>query len=112
MSKLGDIISEWIASADDWAKKKIDGLPGLFVVKMPARKDTPDHAALEINPADQFGNPTKRRGIYIRSLAEMEQVSKVFGVKKLPEKLVTLCKAAFGDGAVPQTTEAEMLVIE
>jgi len=111
MSDLGKKISEWVASADDWAKWKINDHPGLYVVKMPAKKETPAHGALEINPADQFGNPTKRRGIYIRSVAEMEQVAAVFGVEALPESVSTLCEAVFGEGAVTQTPEAGSLVI-
>ena len=111
LSDLGKKISEWVASADDWAKWKINDHPGLYVVKMPEKKETPAHAALEINPADQFGNPTKRRGIYIRSVAEMEQVAAVFGVKSIPKKIATLCEAVFGDDAVTQTPDADSLVI-
>ena len=59
LSDLGTKISEWVASADDWAKWKVNDHPGLYVVKMPAKKETPAHGALEINPADQFGNPTQ-----------------------------------------------------
>jgi len=113
MSDLGKKLSEWVASetTKDWEKWKISDHPGLYVVKMPAKKETPAHGALEINPADQFGNPTKRRGIYIRSVAEMEQVAAVFGVKALPEKVSTLCEALFGDDAAPQTPDADALVI-
>jgi len=113
LSDLGKIISEWVASetTKDWEKKKIEGIPGLYLVKMPEKKGTPAHAALEINPADQFGNPTKRRGIYIRSVTEMEQVAAVFGVEALPKPIATLCEALFGEGAVPQTPDSEALVI-
>uniref|UniRef100_A0A6M3MDY2 Uncharacterized protein n=1 Tax=viral metagenome TaxID=1070528 RepID=A0A6M3MDY2_9ZZZZ len=115
MSGLAKTISAWVASEDtgDWDKWKIAAFPGLFVVKMPARKDAPAHAALEINPADQFGNPTKRRGIYIRSTAEMEQIATVFGVETLPEKLTMLCDAVFGEkGVVAEIPVAGLLVIE
>lgn len=110
MSDLGKKVSEWVASADDWAKWKINDHPGLYVVKMPEKKGTPAHGALEINPADQFGNPTKRRGIYIRSLAEMQAVADLFG-GKIPKAVETLCDAVFGDGAAPQTPDADALVI-
>jgi len=113
LSKLGEKISEWVASetTKDWEKWKIAAVPGLYVVKMPAKKDTPAHGALEINPADKFGNPTKRRGIYIRSVAEMEQVAAVFGVETLPKELAKLCEALFGEDAAPQTPDADALVI-
>ncbi len=110
MSDLGTKISEWVASADDWAKWKVTGLPGLYVVKMPARKETPAHGALEINPADQFGNPTKRRGIYIRATAEMQAVADLFG-GKIPKEIKTLCDAVFDENAAPQTPDPEALVI-
>jgi len=110
LSDLGTKISEWVASADDWAKWKVTGFPGLYVVKMPAKKETPDHGALEINPADQFGNPTKRRGIYIRSLAEMQAVADLFG-GKIPKEIKTLCDAVFDENAAPQTPDPDALVI-
>ncbi len=111
MSDLGKNISEWVASDEtaDWAKRKIDGYPGLFLVKMPAKKDVPANPALEINPADQYGNPTKRRGIYIRSTAEMQAVANLFG-GKVPELIVKLCDALF-DGAAVVQDAADILVI-
>ncbi len=110
LSDLGKKISEWVASADDWAKWKNTDHPGLYVVKMPAKKDVPAHGALEINPADQFGNPTKRRGIYIRSLAEMQAVADLFG-GKIPKAVSTLCDAVFDENAAPQTPDPDALVI-
>jgi len=108
---LSKTISEWVASetTKDWAKKKIEGYPGLYLVKMPAKKDTPANAALEINPADQFGNPTKRRGIYIRATAEMQAVADLFG-GKIPKAIMTLCDALFDGETVIQDT-SDMLVI-
>ncbi len=108
---MGKTISEWVASDEtaDWAKRKIDGYPGLYLVKMPAKKDVPANPALEINPADQFGNPTKRRGIYIRSTAEMQAVADLFG-GKIPKQIQTLCDALF-DGAAVVQDAADMLVI-
>jgi hypothetical protein len=111
MSDLGKNISEWVASDEtkDWAKRKIEGFPGLYLVKMPAKKDVPANPALEINPADQFGNPTKRRGIYIRATAEMQAVADLFG-GKIPKPIQTLCDALF-DGATVVQDAADMLVI-
>ncbi len=111
MSALGKNISEWVASDEtaDWAKRKIEGYPGLFLVKMPAKKDVPANPALEINPADQFGNPTKRRGIYIRTTAEMQAVADLFGAK-IPKAIATLCDALFGEGTVVQDA-GDLLVI-
>jgi len=111
MSDLGKTISEWVASetTKDWAKKKIQGHPGLYLVKMPAKKDTPAHGGLEINPADQFGNPTKRRGLYIRATAEMQAVADLFG-GKIPKAIVTLCEAMFEGETVIQDA-SDLLVI-
>jgi len=111
MSDLGTTISEWVASetTKDWEKKKIEGFPGLYLVKMPAKKDTPAHPALEINPADQFGNPTKRRGIYIRATAELQSVADLFGAK-VPKPIMTLCNVLFEEVAVVQDA-GDILVI-
>jgi len=111
MSDLGKTISEWVASdtTKDWEKRKIEGFPGLYLVKMPAKKETPAHGALEINPADQFGNPTKRRGIYVRATAEIMAVAAIFGAK-VPKPILTLCDALFGEGAVVQDA-GDILVI-
>jgi hypothetical protein len=111
---LGTKISEWVASeaTKDWAKWKITDFPGLFVVKMPARDDAPARPGLEINPADHDGNPTKRRGVYIRSTDEMQAVASLFGVKKLPKKLADLCASMFGEDVAAQYATEGMLVIE
>lgn len=109
MSELAKKITSFVADAEDWAKLKTS-IPGLYVVKMPERKQIPAHGGLEINPADQFGNPTKRRGIYIRSAAEMAQVAAVFGAK-VPDSVIGLCTAVFGKAGSPVLTTDEVLEI-
>ena len=38
-------------------------VPGVFVLKMPAYKTSPARLAIELNPTDESGAPTKKRGL-------------------------------------------------
>ena len=51
----------------DWTKVPTT-VPGVFIVYMPIAKGASDRSlGVEFNPTDAKGNPTKRRGIYLRS---------------------------------------------
>jgi len=59
----------------DWTKVPTS-VPGVFIVYMPVAKGATERSlGIELNPVDEQGNPTKRRGIYLRSadLAQMKE---------------------------------------
>jgi hypothetical protein len=72
----------FLKTGSDWARMKTT-VPGIFVLKLPAYKKSPARLAVELNPVDEFGNPTKRRGLVIRSTQEFEEYRKLFQHEKL-----------------------------
>ena len=75
-------LSNFLKSGQDWARLKTS-IPGVFVLKMPAYKNSPARLAIEVNPVDAAGNPTKRRGLILRSLQELAEYSKIFQNDKI-----------------------------
>ena len=63
-------LSEFLEEGADWAKVKTT-VPGVFVMKMPGNKSRSPSLAVELNPVDAGGSPTKRRGLIIRSVDEL-----------------------------------------
>jgi hypothetical protein len=55
---------------------KIDDL-GVYVRKIPQSKDGPAYLALEINPADEGGNPMNKMGIIIRSKEQLDSIREI-----------------------------------
>lgn len=54
-------------TSKDWTKKRTS-IPGVFIVYMPKKEGQEVRPlGIEFNPADENGNPTKRRGIYLGS---------------------------------------------
>jgi hypothetical protein len=75
-------LSIFLKTGSDWAKLKTS-VPGIFVLKMPAYKDSPARLAVELNPVDGSGSPTKKRGLVLRSEEEFEEYKAIFLVEKL-----------------------------
>jgi hypothetical protein len=42
---------------------------------------------VELNPVDETGTPKKRRGLILRSTAELEEFKELFSDEKLPKLL-------------------------
>lgn len=66
----------------DWERKPTS-LPGVFILKLPAFKGRAATLAIEINPVDSTGSPSKKRGIVLRSEAEIGEINKVLSNAKL-----------------------------
>jgi hypothetical protein len=75
-------LSLFLKTGPDWGKLKTS-VPGIFVLKMPAYKNSPARLAVELNPVDGSGSPTKKRGIVLRSREELEEYRAIFLVEKL-----------------------------
>ena len=50
---------------------------------MPAYKTSPARLAIELNPTDASGSPTKKRGLVLRSLEELGEYKAIFQYDKL-----------------------------
>ncbi|MGB9727673.1 MAG: hypothetical protein ACPLZF_04615 [Nitrososphaeria archaeon] len=84
-----DKLASFLKTASDWARLKTS-VPGVFVLKLPAYKSNPARLAVELNPVDSSGNPTKKRGLVLRSLDELEEYVKIFQYDKLSTLLKTI----------------------
>ncbi|MEM3383792.1 MAG: hypothetical protein QXL52_05835 [Nitrososphaerales archaeon] len=86
-----DKLALFLKTGSDWARMKTT-IPGLFILKLPAYKNNPSRLAVELNPVDESGSPTKKRGLVIRSLQELEEFSKLFQYDKLSSLLKSIDK--------------------
>ncbi len=72
-------------TSKDWTKKRTS-IPGVFIVYMPKKEgQTVRPLGIEFNPADEQGNPTKRRGIYIQSAEDLAAMKAAVENPKLDE---------------------------
>jgi hypothetical protein len=81
-------LSNFFKTSKDWARL-VTSVPGVFVLKLPQYRRSPTRLAVEINPVDESGRPKKRRGLVLRSGAELEAFKDAFQYEKL-SKLLTL----------------------
>lgn len=75
-------LAEFLKDGADWAKVKTS-VPGIFVIKLPKYKNSPTRLAVEVNPVDAGGNPTKRRGLFIRHMGEFEEFKDLINNDKM-----------------------------
>jgi len=81
-SRLSERLAEFLKSGGDW-ERKATTVPGVFVLKLPPFRGSPARLAVELNPVDKSGQPTKRRGLVIRSSEELEGFRRLLGEEKL-----------------------------
>ena len=60
MGKIEDL-ENLLKSLDDW-EKAVTNIPGVKIIKIPARDTIPERLAVEINPVDEAGNIIKKKG--------------------------------------------------
>ena len=82
-------LAEFLEKSKDWSRLKTS-LPGVFVLKLPQYRSSPPRLAVELNPTDENGKPTKRRGLILRSSRELEEFKKLFDYEKLSKLLSML----------------------
>lgn len=75
---------QFLNDGKDW-EKKATSIPGVFLLRMPTFKSRPPSVVIEVNPVDTSGSPTKKRGIIIRSSAELEQIRNILTNAKLEQ---------------------------
>ncbi|MEM3214622.1 MAG: hypothetical protein QXY52_01300 [Conexivisphaerales archaeon] len=78
---------DFLKSGKDWSRLKTS-VPGIFVLKMPAYRGSPNRLAVEINPVDDSGSPKKKRGLVIRDELELKEFSELVQNDRL-KKLVS-----------------------
>lgn len=79
-------LTDFLKSGKDWERKPTS-VPGVFVLKMPPFRGSPTRLAVELNPVDEVGKPTKKRGVILKSLAELAEYKKLFQDERLANLL-------------------------
>jgi hypothetical protein len=79
-------LADFLKTGKDWSRMKTS-VPGVFVMKLPPFRGSPARLAVELNPVDEVGTPKKRRGLVLRSTAELEDFKELFVGEKLPKLL-------------------------
>jgi hypothetical protein len=79
-------LANFLKTGKDWSRMKTT-VPGVFVMKLPPFRGSPARLAVELNPVDEVGMPKKRRGLVLRSTAELEEFKELFIGEKLPKLL-------------------------
>ena len=79
-------LADFLKTGKDWSRIKTT-VPGVFVMKLPPFRSSPARLVVELNPVDEVGTPKKRRGLVLRSTAELEEFKELFVGEKLPKLL-------------------------
>ena len=79
-------LADFLKTGKDWSRIKTT-VSGVFVVKLPPYRGSPARLVVELNPVDEIGTPKKRRGLVLRSSAELEEFKELFHDEKLPKLL-------------------------
>jgi hypothetical protein len=99
---LEDTLRKLLETAKDWQRIPVKDAPGVFVVKAPAYRNRPASLIVEVNPLGPDGTPSKRRGLMLRRLEELEQFRKILSAGRLEEVLRALEKI----NPLPQGSES------
>src|SRR6476646_10419813 len=84
MSTSDERLRQFLNEGQAW-EKKVTNVAGVFLVKLPTFKGTSPSLAIEVNPVTPGGSVTKRRGIIIRSSAELEVISRLLSNPKVAQ---------------------------
>ena len=74
-------LEQFLTDGKDW-EKKATNIPGIFILKLPNYQGS-FSLALEINPVDSSGFPTKKRGIIIRTSSELDSTRNLLSTENL-----------------------------
>jgi len=88
---LEEKLRDFLENGKDWERIRTT-VNGIFILKIPKSKikDTPSRIVIELNPSDEFGNPTKRRGVILRNSEELKEFKNLINNEKLEYLLKVL----------------------
>lgn len=84
-------LKEILENSKDWARANTSA-NGIFILKLPAYRGKQSRLAVEVNPADDMGRPTKKRGLLLRSLDELKIFKELLAQDKLSSLLQNIEK--------------------
>jgi hypothetical protein len=89
MAPLVESLKRVLETAREWERKPTT-ISGIFLMKLPGYRKSPPRLVVEVNPVDSYGNPTKKRGLLIRSAADLKEYREILANKKIDELLDAL----------------------
>jgi hypothetical protein len=81
---IDEKLNQFLKNARDW-EKKATSIPGLFLLKLPGLRGNLPSIVIEINPVDASGSLTKKRGVVVRSAAELQWIKDISSNPKTAE---------------------------
>ena len=81
---LEDRLVTFLKNARDW-ERRATSFAGVYFLKLPASRTRQAAVAIEINPVDAVGSPTKKRGVVIRPASELNEIIGLLTNQKLAE---------------------------
>jgi hypothetical protein len=87
--KLEESLRQFLQDGKDWERRPTS-VPGVFLMKLPGYRKSPSRLVAEINPVDPYGNPTKKRGLLVRSVRDLSNYRQLLHQEKLDGLLRTL----------------------
>jgi hypothetical protein len=86
-SEINDKLAQFLREGQNW-EKKATNIQGVFLLKLPASKQSPSSIAIEINRTSTTtagSSFTRKKGIIIRSGSELEQFNQSLSNPKVIE---------------------------
>jgi hypothetical protein len=78
----GDKLGQFLEEGKDWERKPTN-ISGIFLFKLPEYRGRPASLAIEINPLNTNGVPSKKRGIVIKSSEELNSILELVNNSKV-----------------------------
>lgn len=89
MGELTESLRKVLETAREWERKPTT-IPGIFLMKLPGYRKSPPRLIVEVNPVDSYGNPTKKRGLILRTSEDLNEYRQILANKKIEELLEAL----------------------
>lgn len=94
---MKDKLARFLKTGKGWSRLPTS-VPGVFIQKMPEWKGREAVLAVELNPVDAAGQPTKKNGLRLKSTEEFQAFLALINHESLPKVLAVM------DGVNPAYT--------
>ena len=89
--KLENALKNILRNGKDWERKPTT-VSGVFILKLPKYKTIPPRLVVELNPVNEYGRPSKRRGLILRNSEDLKEYRDIINAEKLDKLLEILDK--------------------
>jgi len=82
---------EFLENGKDWERKQTN-IPGVFLIRLPQFRSRPACIGVELDALNRGGGGNRRRGIILRTDAELKQLKEIINNEKLLELTTSIEK--------------------